>query len=37
LKFVKVPIEICYLKDKTGLFYNDLKDKSGLPKNSKKV
>jgi len=27
----------CYLKDKTGLFFNDLKDKSGLPKNSKKV
>jgi len=27
----------CQIKDKSGLFFNDLKDKSGLPKNSKKV
>lgn len=26
---------LCQLKDKTGLFLNDLKDKSGLTKNSK--
>jgi len=26
----------CHLKDKTGLFFNDLKDKSGLTQNGKK-
>jgi len=26
----------CHLKDKTGLFFNDLKDKSGLTWNTKK-
>ena len=26
----------CYLKDKTGLFFNDLKDKSGLTWKGKK-
>ena len=26
---------ICQLKDKTGLFFNDLKDKSGLTRNGK--
>ena len=28
--------KVCHLKDKTGLFFNDLKDKSGLTQNGKK-
>jgi len=36
LLFVKFFESFCQTKDKTGLFFNDLKDKSGLTKNGKK-
>jgi hypothetical protein len=37
LFFVNVFNIVCQLKDKTGLFFNDLKDKSGLTWNTKKM